>query len=151
MNLHHGRNAADQTAPHGTHAEEQTAHPAYRWLTRGVAKIRDSQPARRPRPWDAGRAAAQPGSARRAGYGFSLNPTANPVGSQGEETRRGELILATSGRAKGVHIIRGIEDEPIPAAFTGLFGEWLYTCERQTSTVMSTAFPNSLLPPRTST
>jgi hypothetical protein len=49
----------------------------------------------------------------------------------------------------GVHVIRVVENEPIPADFAGLFGEWLYNLRASLDYVIwaSAAYASGTLPP----
>jgi hypothetical protein len=52
-------------------------------------------------------------------------------------------------QGQGVHIIRVIENEPIPAEFAGLFGEWLYNLRASLDYVIwaAAAYMSGTLPP----
>jgi hypothetical protein len=52
-------------------------------------------------------------------------------------------------QGQGIHIIRVIENEPIPAVFAGLFGEWLYNLRASLDYVIwaAAAYMSGALPP----
>ncbi|WP_446214197.1 hypothetical protein [Micromonospora sp. IBSANI012] len=52
-------------------------------------------------------------------------------------------------QGEGVHVIRVIENEPIPADFAGLFGEWLYNLRASLDYIIwaAAAYASGALPP----
>lgn len=52
-------------------------------------------------------------------------------------------------QGQGVHVIRVVENEPIPADFAGLFGEWLYNLRASLDYIIwaAAAYASGALPP----
>lgn len=52
-------------------------------------------------------------------------------------------------QGQGVHVIRVVENEPIPADFAGLFGEWLYNLRASLDYIIwaAAAYTSGTLPP----